>query len=382
MSTLPVYLDNQATTPVDPRVTEVVMPFFSAPWGNPHSVDHPYGWRAADVVRHARSQVAALLGADDDEIIFTSGATESCNLALRGLVVSSKKDRCRIVTVTTEHSAVFATAEHLRREGHDIVVLPVRRDGLLDLADLEKALKTETLVVSVMAANNEIGVIQPISEISKLCRAAGALLHSDATQAPGRMIIDVEELDVDLLSISSHKVYGPAGVGALYVRDGVPLSGVATGGRQERGIRPGTVPVMLVVGFGQACELALHDREADQRRMALLTNRLKICLEEVCARVIFFGSLDHRISGNLCFGFPGIPARELISAIQNRVAVSSGSACSSNTESPSRVLLALNYAPEVAITGVRVSLGRFTTDSDIGVAMDAFSAAAPRQPRV
>lgn len=377
----PVYLDNQATTPVDPRVTDVVMPFFNGQFGNPHSTDHAYGWQAAAAVRRARSQVADFLGADDDEIIFTSGATESCNLALRGLVAASGKRRCRLVTVATEHSAVLSTVEQLGREGHEIDVLPVCRDGLLDLAVLERSLRTETLVVSVMAANNEIGVIQPMSEIVRSCRQAGAFLHSDATQAPARMGVDVGEWDVDLLSISSHKLYGPKGVGALFVREGVPFTGIVTGGLQERGIRPGTVPVMLVAGFGEACELAGADGETDQRRMASFTTRLRLGLESMCDGVVFFGSLLHRIPGSLCVGFPGVPARELISAVQDRVAVSTGAACSSHSAAPSRVLLALDYPPEVAMTGVRISLGRFTTEGDIETALSVFShAVAGRAP--
>ena len=373
LSTLPVYLDNQATTPVDPRVTDVVMPFFNGEFGNPHSVDHAYGWQAAAAVRRARSQVADFLGADDDEIVFTSGATESCNLALRGLVAASGTRRCRLVTVATEHSAVLSTVEQLGREGHEFDVLPVRRDGLLDLAVLERSLRTETLLVSVMAANNEIGVIQPMSEIARLCRRAGAFLHSDATQAPARMGVDVREWDVDLLSVSSHKLYGPKGVGVLFVREGVPFTGIVTGGRQERGIRPGTVPVMLVAGFGEACELAGTDGETDQRRMVSFTTRLRHGLERICDGVVFFGDLTHRIPGSLCVGFPGVPARELISAVQDRVAVSTGAACSSHAEAPSRVLLALGYDPEVAMTGVRISLGRFTTEDEIETALSAFS---------
>lgn len=373
MSAQPVYLDNQATTPVDPRVTEVVMPFLNGHFGNPHSVDHAYGWRAADAVRRARSQVADFLGADDDEIVFTSGATESCNLALRGVVSASGMTRCRLVTVRTEHSAVLATVERLGQEGHDIEVLPVSRDGVLDLSALERSLRTETLVVSIMAANNEIGVIQPIAEIARMCREAGALLHTDATQAPARMPVDVAEWDVDLLSVSSHKLYGPKGVGALFVREGISFTGIVTGGRQERGIRPGTVPVMLVAGFGEACEVAREEGEADQRRMTSLTARLRCGLNSMCDGVVFFGSMTERIPGSLCVGFPGLPARDLISAVQDRVAVSTGAACSSHSENPSRVILALGYAPEVAMTGVRISLGRFTTDEDIEIALSAFS---------
>ena len=376
VSEQPVYLDNQATTQIDPRVGKIIEPFLNGQFGNPHSIDHPYGWQAAEAVQHARSQVADFLGAGDDELIFTSGATESCNLALRGLVAGSRKDRCRIVTVATEHPSVLNTVEQLGREGHDIEVLPVRQDGILDLSTLESALRIETLVVSIMAANNEIGVTQPLSEIAQVCHDARALLHTDATQAPARMEVDVEEWGVDLLSLSSHKMYGPQGVGALFVRDDVFIDGIVTGGRQERGIRPGTVPVMLVAGFGEACQLAQDEGAADRRRMARLTTRLRQGLETVCERLIFFGSLIHRIPGNLCIGFPGVPARDLISAVRNRVAVSTGAACSSNRESPSRVLLALNFTPEVSMTGVRISLGRFNTESDIDIALSAFSDAA------
>lgn len=373
MSVRPVYLDNQATTPVDPRVREVVMPFLDGRFGNPHSVDHIYGWEAADAVRRARSQVADFLGADDDEIVFTSGSTESCNIALRGAVRASGLDRCRIVTVATEHAAVLGTVEQLGREGHEIKILPVQGDGLLDLSVLESALEVETLIVSVMAVNNEIGVIQPISEIAGVCRDGGALFHTDATQAPGRMDVDVEDWGVDLLSVSSHKMYGPKGVGALFVRDGVPLTGTATGGQQERGLRPGTVPAMLAAGLGEACQLAHDDGPSDRRRMAALTGRLRQSLEEACEQVTVFGSLTHRAPGSLCVGFPGIAARDLVAAVRDRVAVSTGAACSSSTEKPSRVLLALDYAPDVAMTGVRMSLGRFTTETDIEDAVEALS---------
>ena len=371
MSDRPVYLDNQATTPVDPRVREVVIRFLDDQFGNPHSVHHAYGWRASDAVRLARSQVAAFLGADDDEVIFTSGATESCNLALRGLVGASGRERCRIVTVATEHPAVLSTVEQLGREGHDIEVLPVRSDGILDLDMLESALKPTTLAVSVMAVNNEIGVIQPIAEVARICHRAGALLHTDATQAPARMEVDVEDWGVDLLSLSSHKTYGPEGAGALFLRDGVPLSSTVTGGRQERGIRPGTVPVMLVAGLGEACQLAHDDGPADRARMTKLAKLLWQGLEQACDHVILFGSLTQRAPGNLCLGFPRVPARELIRSVQDRVAVSTGAACSSDSEEPSRVLLALGCDPAVAMTGIRISLGRFTTEQDIGEALVA-----------
>ena len=374
MTDTPVYLDYQATTPIDPAVREAMMPFLNDLFGNPHSSDHSFGHEASSAVRHARGQVAGLVNADDDEIVFTSGATESCNLALRGIANRpANRRRNRIVTLATEHPAVLETALDLGRSGLDAVVLPVAPDGLLNLTHLDKVLDEQALIVSVMAVNNEIGVIQPIAEIAARCRAAGALFHTDATQAAGRIEIDVEDWNVDLMSLSSHKVYGPKGVGALFVRSGVKLRPMITGGSQERGLRGGTLPPALIAGFGAACEIASTKQDEDRSRMEALTKRLYSGLRKAYPEVRLFGHADQRVAGSLNIGIPGIPAEEVISNISGEIAVSSGSACASATTEPSRVLLALGLDHETAATGIRISLGRFTTEKDIDTAVATLS---------
>ena len=367
------YLDYQATTPLDPLVREAMLPYFEDHFGNPHSINHGYGWKAAEAVRAARGEVAELIGAEDEEIVFTSGATESCNLALRGAVKASIADRNRVITVGTEHPAVLETVRDLGRTGCDAIILPVNKDGLLDLSDLERAVDDRTVLVSVMAANNEIGVLHPLAEIAELCRAHGALFHTDATQAAGRIGIDVDTRGIDLLSLSAHKVYGPKGIGALYVRSGVPIEPIVTGGGQEWGLRPGTVPAPLAVGFGSACRLASEQWQKDANRMSQLAMRLRENVRRNCPGVRFFGYLHRRLPGSLSMGFPGVTADEVIDTVSDRIAISTGSACSSGTAEPSRVLLALGLDPEIASTGVRVSLGRFTTDEEIDIAIDALS---------
>ena len=376
MKPRPAYLDNQATTPTDPRVRDAMLPFFNDYFGNPHSSDHIYGWEVSDAVKIARSHVAQLIGADDDEIIFTSGATESCNLALRGIAKASGENRNKIITLATEHPAVLETVQELGRTGFEAIVLPVGSDGLLDLADLQRVLDTRTLLVSVMAANNEIGVLQPLVEIAGLCHAVGAIFHTDATQAAGRIGIDVDAWDVDLLSLSAHKVYGPNGVGSLFARTGLRIDSIITGGGQERGLRPGTIPAPLVVGFGEACRIALEQREEDACKMSALTLRLQEGLQDSCANVRFFGHLQQRLPGSLSVGFPGISSSEVLATVSDRIAVSTGSACSSGTAAASRVLLALNLEPDIAATAVRISLGRFTDEQDIETALKAFSEVA------
>ena len=309
------YLDNQATTPVDPRVRHAMFPFFDSRFGNPHSRDHGYGWEASDAVTMARAQVAEFIGADDDEIIFTSGATESCNLALRGIARASDGKRNKLVTLTTEHPAVLETALDLRRLGLKVVVLPVSSEGLLDLSQLEQTLDHRTLLVSIMAANNEIGVLHHLAEIAHICHANGALLHTDATQAAGRIEIDVRTWDVDLLSLSAHKVYGPKGSGALFIRSGVSLGPMLTGGGQERGLRPGTVSPALTVGFGEACRIAGEEWRDDTRRMSQLTGHLREGLQDLCPNIRIFGHIEQRLPGSLTVGFPGVPANDVISIV-------------------------------------------------------------------
>lgn len=379
----PVYLDYQATTPLDPRVGSMMRPYWEEHFGNPHSDGHAYGWQARDAVEQARAEVAALINADDDEVVFTSGATESCNLALRGLCdagdVGERGGRRRAVTVETEHPAVLETAQDLEQRGSlELQWLQVDEAGLIDLERLEQAVDEQTLWVSVMAANNEIGVIQPLEEIADLCRRCGALFHTDATQALGRMPVDVEQWGVDLLSLSAHKIYGPKGVGALYVRRraGPPLRPLQTGGGQERGLRAGTVPTPLAIGLGEACRLLGEELKTEVERVDELTQRLLRELRSEHPGLRLFGDAERRIPGNLNIGFPGVSADSLVSAVSSRVAISTGSACASVGTEPSHVLLALTGSAETATTGVRISLGRFTTPQEVETACAVLCEAA------
>ena len=374
MTRKPVYLDYQATTPIDPAVRDVMCPYWCELFGNPHSVDHAYGAEAARAIHHARAQVADLINADDDEIVFTSGATESCNLALRGVANrTSGSRRTRIVTLATEHPAVLETTQDLGRSIAETVILPVASNGIVDLDQLDAVLDERTLIVSVMAANNEIGVLQPIADIAARCRAAGALVHTDATQAAGRLPIDVDDWNVDLLSLSAHKVYGPKGAGALFIRSGIEVQPMITGGGQEHGRRSGTLATPLVVGFGQACELARRNLVAERHRIDYLTGRLFDQLRSACPSVRLFGDANRRLPGSLSIGFPGVPAEHMVRNLSDRIAISIGSACASATSEPSKVLLALGLDPETAATAMRVSLGRFTTEDDVDIAVQAFS---------
>ena len=367
----PIYLDYQATTPTDPSVVTAMQPYWTQQFGNPHSEGHPYGWQARQAVEHARRQVADFIGADDDEIVFTSGATESCNIALRGVAAASPLDgRRQIITLTTEHSAVLETVRWLDRNGYKVTVLPVKTDGLIDIEKLQAAISDCTLLVSVMLVNNEIGVIQPLAEISRICHAAGALVHSDATQAAGRINIDVDDMGVDMLSLSSHKVYGPKGIGALYTRNRPELriEPVTTGGSQERGIRPGTVPTPLAVGMGKACAIADEQLENDANRLSKLGEELLQGLITEFPNLRIFGNRKQRVPGNLNLGFPGIPGELLVESVSKSVAISTGAACATGSPEPSHVLAALGVDPETATTGVRISLGRFTTEDEISAA--------------
>ncbi len=387
MLTAPVYLDYQATTPLDPRVADAMAPYWSMKFGNPHSDGHRFGWDARAAVTAARAEVAVSIGADDEEIIFTSGATESCNLAIRGVAQAASggdNQRKRIITVATEHPAVLQTVQCLGVHGFEAVILPVDGQGLLDLAALDTVLDARTLLVSVMAVNNEIGAVQPLAEISERCRRAGAFLHTDATQAVGRMQVDVEQLGVDLLSMSGHKVYGPKGIGALFVRarHDLRVEPLTTGGAQERGLRPGTVPAPLAVGLGAACRIAAQEWRSDTSRIGALSERLLTCLRAACPALRLFGPRRERGAGSLNVGFPGLSSEEVIACVADRIAISTGSACSSATAEPSKVLLALGLDPDVAATGVRISLGRFTTDDDVREACRVLSALPTRVAEV
>ena len=368
---IPIYLDYQATTPLDPRVWKAMCPYWSESFGNPHSHGHRFGWDAAEAVQYARSQVANLIGADDNEIIFVSGATESCNLALRGMAGSDSK-RNRIITVSTEHPAVLETVRDLAQRGFDVSEISVTNSGLVDMSELSKALDSNTLIVSVMLANNEIGVIQPLRDISEMAHSMGALVHTDATQAVGRIYVDVDDLGIDLLSMSGHKIYGPNGIGVLFARNlsELNLQPIITGGSQERGLRPGTVPTPLVVGLGEACELISEEMESERQRITKLTAYLCSDLFESVPNIRLFGDPIMRVPGNLNMGVPGVLAENLVDAVSDTLAISTGAACSTGSPEPSHTIMALGVNDEIAATAVRISLGRFTTKWEIDTASE------------
>ena len=363
----PIYLDYQATTPTDNRVLEAMKPYWSEEFGNPHSEGHPYGWNARRAVQDARAHVANFLNAYDEEIIFVSGATESCNLALRGTInVAEPNSRTQLVTVVTEHPAVLETAKFMATQNYEVKVLQVNQDGILEMENLEETVSEKTLMVSVMLANNEIGVIQPLRRISDLGHQVGSFIHSDATQAAGRIKIDVEELGVDLLSISGHKIYGPNGIGALYIRQkpNLKVNPIMTGGHQEKGIRPGTIPVPLVVGMGEACKIANEELAIETARLKEITQSMLSELQESFPSLMKFGSMEKRIPGNLSIGIPGIPGEAIVESVSQSIAISTGAACSTGSPDPSHVITALGLEPEKASTAVRISLGRFTSKED------------------
>ena len=371
-----IYLDNQATTACDPRVLAAMRPFFEAEYGNPHSAGHEPGRRAADAVAQARAEVAALLGADPREIVFTSGATEANNLAIKGVARHAARHgdggagdpRRRIVTVATEHPCVLESALAMRAEGFDVVLLPVGRDGRLDLGALDAALAAApTLLVSVMAAHNETGVLQDLDAVSDRVRAAGGLLHTDAAQAAGKIPLEAMGKKVDLVSISGHKMYGPKGVGALRVRrrPRVRLEPLFSGGGQERGLRSGTLPTPLVVGLGAACRIAAAEMAAEQARIAALRDRLFGRLWAAIPGLAVNGSMAHRLAGNLNLRFPGDVRGENLLAACAGLAASTGSACASAAIAPSPTLLAMGLAPAEAAASLRLSVGRFTSAPEI-----------------
>ncbi len=377
---LPIYLDYQATTPCDPRVVEKMLPFFTETFGNAHSVTHSFGWQAEEAVELAREQVADLIGAEAKEITFTSGATESNNLAIKGLARFYGTRKNHIVTVATEHKCVLEAAARLEREGYEVSVLGVKPDGLVDLAELETAITERTLLVSVMGVNNEIGVIQPLAEIGALCRAKGAFFHSDGAQALGKIPLDVEAMSLDLLSLSGHKLYGPKGIGALYVRrkPRIRLAAEMDGGGQERGIRSGTLATPLIVGFGEACRIAKIEMEEEGKRLKRLRDRLYQGIAGRLEGVSLNGSADKRIPGNLNLSFAWVEGDQLLRGLTD-VAVSTGSACSAATLEPSYVLRALGLNSELAHASLRIGLGRFTTEQEVDFAIDSIVGAVERQ---
>jgi cysteine desulfurase len=389
-NTLPIYLDNQASTPVDPRVLEAMLPYFTIDYGNPHSESHVYGHRAMAAIDAARAEVAALIHADPREIVFTSGATEANNLALKGAAHFAREHptanglnggapKDHIVTLQTEHKCVLESCAALEREGFSVTYLPVAESGLVDLAAFEAALTERTLIASVMAAHNEIGVIQPLAEIGALCRSRGVLLHTDAAQALGKIPLDVAAMKIDLMSMSGHKIYGPKGVGALYVRrrPRVRLTPLIDGGGQERGVRSGTLPTPLCVGFGKACVIAGEEMAAEAARLKDLRERLRASLQQRVPGLQVNGDLTHRLPGSLNVSVPGTTAPDLIEACQS-IAISTGSACTSASVEPSYVLRALGLSDERANASIRLGLGRFTTDADVDYAADTIDAAASR----
>lgn len=363
-----IYLDHHATTPCDGRVLEAMLPFFTQQFGNAASRQHAFGWAANDAVERARKQVAVLMGAGSKDVIFTSGATEANNLAIKGAAKARRAERDHLVTVATEHQAVLDPMTRLEHEGWHVTVLPVDRLGLLDLAALEQAITPRTALVSVMAANNEIGVLQPIKDAAALAHAKGAWFHTDAVQAVGKVPFDVEALDVDFASLTAHKIYGPKGVGALYVRRnkrGVKLAAEIEGGGHERGLRSGTLNVPGIVGFGQAAEIARAELSPEAQRTVALRDRLLNALLATTDGMTVNGALDARLPGNLNVSFEGIDGEALLVSLDD-VAVSSGAACTA--AEPSHVLVALGLSTDRALASLRFGIGRATTAAEIDAA--------------
>jgi cysteine desulfurase len=369
---LPIYMDNHATTPLDPRVLEAMMPYLTGIFGNAASRNHSFGWEAEQAVETAREKVAKLIGATAKEIIFTSGATESNNLAIKGIAEMYRERGNHIITEVTEHKAVLDTCKRLEKAGYRVTYLPVKADGLIDLEDLKRAMDDKAILVSIMFANNEIGVIQPVAEIGKLCRERGVIFHTDAVQAAGKIPVDVNAMNIDVLSLSGHKIYGPKGVGALYVRRRNPrvqISEQINGGGHERGMRSGTLNVPGIVGLGKACEIAKEEMASEAARLSRLRDKLKAKLESSLDYVHVNGSMEHRLPNNLNVSFVYVEGESLLMGI-NDVAVSSGSACTSATLEPSYVLKALGLGDDVAHSSIRFGLGRFNTEPEVDYVAD------------
>ena len=377
MSRPPVYLDYHATTPVDPRVLEVMLPYFTEVFGNPASSSHQWGWKAQEAVEEARRRVAALIGGTAREITFTSGATESNNFAIKGVAASAPEGRRHMVCSAIEHKSVLEGCKSLEKQGWTCTVVPVGPDGRLDLNALADAVTDATALVSVMAANNEVGVLQPMAEIAAITHAKGALFHTDAAQAVGKVPVDVQAAQVNLLSLTGHKMYGPKGCGALYIRRRTELAPLIIGGGQERGMRSGTLNVPGIVGLGYACLIDKRDMPVESARLTGLRNRLLDGLRTQIGGVTVSGSMEHRLPHNLHVGFEGVDGSSLMIGISD-IAVSSGSACSSASATPSHVLLALFGPDHVPSATIRFGLGRHTTDADIDYAIEKFAAVVRR----
>ncbi|XP_024986092.1 cysteine desulfurase, mitochondrial [Cynara cardunculus var. scolymus] len=367
----PLYLDMQATSPVDPRVLDAMLPYFVSRYGNPHSRTHLYGWESDEAVEVARAQVANLINASPKEIVFTSGATECNNISVKGVMHFYKEKKKHVITTQTEHKCVLDSCRHLQQEGFEITYLPVKSDGLVDLNQLRSSIRSDTGLVSVMAVNNEIGVIQPMEEIGQICKEFNIPFHTDAAQALGKIPIDVNKWNVSLMSLSGHKVYGPKGVGALYMRrrPRIRVEPQMNGGGQERGIRSGTVPTPLVVGMGAACELAMKEMEYDEKRVTKLKDRMLNGIRDRLDGVVVNGSTESRYAGNLNLSFAYVEGESLLMGLKE-VAVSSGSACTSASLEPSYVLRALGVDEDMAHTSIRFGIGRFTTEEEIDKAIE------------
>ena len=368
---LPIYMDYHATTPVDPRVVEAMSPYFTETFGNAASRNHAFGWHAEEAVGSARSQIADLIGAVSREIVFTSGATESNNLAIKGVAEMNAERGNHIVTCATEHRAVLDTCRRLEKQGYRVSYMPVRRDGLVDPEAVRRALSDKTILISIMYANNEIGVIQPIAAIGQMARDRGVLFHVDAAQAVGKIPLDVERDQIDLMSFTAHKIYGPKGIGALYVRrkPRPRLSPQMDGGGHERGMRSGTLNVPGIVGFGRACELCQAELNEEADRLGLLRDKLKDGILNRIADVSINGSLERRLPHNLNVSFAHVDGESLLMGL-NDIAVSSGSACTTDIPEPSHVLQALGVKNELAHSSIRFGLGRFNTEEEVDYAID------------
>ncbi|OBW66899.1 MAG: Uncharacterized protein AUREO_030350 [Aureobasidium pullulans] len=371
--TRPIYLDAQATTPTDPRVLDAMLPFFTGLYGNPHSRTHAYGWETDSAVEQARAHIASLIGADPKEIIFTSGATESNNMSIKGVARFFKRGgkKNHIITCQTEHKCVLDSCRHLQDEGFEITYLPVQSDGRVDMNELEAAMRPETMLVSIMTVNNEIGVVQPMEEIGKLCRSKKIFFHTDAAQAVGKIPLDVNKLNIDLMSISGHKIYGPKGIGACYVRrrPRVRLDPIISGGGQERGLRSGTIAPPLVIGFGEAARIAKEEMDYDTKRISALSKKLSdglLAMEHTTLN----GSPEFHYPGCVNVSFAYVEGESLLMALKD-IALSSGSACTSASLEPSYVLRALGSSDESAHSSIRFGIGRFTTDAEIDYVLKA-----------
>ncbi len=370
-----IYLDNQATTPLDPEVFSAMSPWFTEKFGNASSRNHTYGWEAEEAVEIARESVAAIIGSLPKEIIFTSGATEANNIALQGAAKNYQNQGRHIITLKTEHKAVIDVCQHLSEDGFDITYLPVDKDGMLNVNKFEDAIRDDTIFASVMHVNNEIGVIQPIKELGAICKNKNVIFHVDAAQSVGKIPLNIDDMGIDLLSISAHKFYGPKGIGCLYIRRKNPrvqLHPIMFGGGHERGIRSGTLPVPNIVGMGRACDLAADVMNEENLKITTLRDALLQGIRDKNPNALVNGSMEKRVAGNLNMSFPGVNNEAIIAAIPE-IAISSGSACTTSTMEPSHVLLALGMSKEEAYSSLRFGIGRFNTEKDIHIAVKSIN---------